>query len=594
MGAESRRLYVGNLFPEVTDEDIKKRFSKFGSVTKVEIKSKRDIDGEVTETFAFIDLGSGDRGLADCIAGLNNTKWKGKVMKLQQAKESFMERLARERRERESGGGPGGGDGQVQAAPAPQVVKPLAANQERGLDGGRLAGGKLRKRDFTEEQEDFKGFNIKKKTSTDNKYDPMGIFKAKLAGDDEIGRVEGCEEKGEGDGEVKDGMVIFGEEEGREEDQELFNVEKMKVSKIYHSSSEEEHLEKPVETKKVLKKKAAKEDKNSAEFKAKMTERFLKKQKLAEEEKALQEAFKNGEKRTKKKDGAYYSDSDEESDDEVKKSHEVLEKLQSFAGDLWKDSDDEGETRRRISALKENDDEESSEDEEDEDEDSSNEEEEEEKVVRKKPMFDPSPMIRYDPLSEGQENYLRGETADGDTGLENEVEKEEEKPTSSFSVTSDLKAAFNSSKGFSFGFGGSKEATNEKEKPKEVEAKGDWDAEEEADESIAVDVVKKSNDDVAASFGRQLRVKGVDKAASPFFFTPNDPRLETGLDFFFNQEVDMDKLREDWDSKGRAVLVEILKKRARSKAAKAKAASGKRKGQQGQGWRRGGKKKQRL
>ena len=82
----------------------------------------------------------------------------------------------------------------------------------------------------------------------------------------------------------------------------------------------------------------------------------------------------------------------------------------------------------------------------------------------------------------------------------------------------------------------------------------------------------------------------------------------------------MDKLRENWDSKvtifgfpknikapaeslpflinsfllqGRAVLVEILKKRARSKAVKAKAISGKRKGQ-GQGWRRGGKKKQRL
>ena len=127
-------------------------------------------------------------------------------------------------------GGPGGGDSQVKAAAASQVVKPVAAIQERGLDGGRLAGGKLRKRDFTEEREDFKGFNIKKKTSTDNKYDPMGIFKAKLAGDDEIGRVEGCEEKGEGDGEVKDGMVIFGEEEGREEDQELFNVEKMKVS----------------------------------------------------------------------------------------------------------------------------------------------------------------------------------------------------------------------------------------------------------------------------------------------------------------------------------------------------------------------------
>ena len=107
-----------------------------------------------------------------------------------------------------------------------------AAKQERGLDGGRLAGGKLRKRDFTEEQEDFKGFHInKKKSTTDNKYDPMGIFKAKLAGDDDVGRVEGGdEEKGEGDGEVKDGMVIFGQEEGKEEDEELFNVEKMKVS----------------------------------------------------------------------------------------------------------------------------------------------------------------------------------------------------------------------------------------------------------------------------------------------------------------------------------------------------------------------------
>ena len=304
-------------------------------------------------------------------------------------------------------------------------------------------------------------------------------------------------------------------------------VHNLQVSKIYHSSSEEEHLETPVETKKVLKKKAAKEDKSSAEFKAKMTERFLKKQKLAEEEKAQKEASKSGEKKAKKKDGAYYSDSDEESDDEAEKGHEVLEKLQSFAGDLWKDSDDEGETGLKGDV---DDEEESSEEEgDDEEEDSSNEEEEEEeeeKVVRKKPMFDPSPMVRYDPLSETQEDYLRGDAKEDDTGLENEKVATEEKPTSSYSVTSDLKAAFNSSKGFSFGFGGSREATDEKEKPKEVVATGDWDAAEEGDDDgISVDVVKKSNDDVAASFGRQLRVKGVDKAANPFFFTPNDSRL---------------------------------------------------------------------
>ena len=311
----------------------------------------------------------------------------------------------------------------------------------------------------------------------------------------------------------------------------LILMSDLQVSKVYHSSSEEEeHLEKPVETNKVFKKKKPKEDKSSAEFKAKMTERFLKKQKLAEEEKAQNEASNTGGRKSKKNDGKYYSDSDEDSDGEEEKGQsEVLEKLQTFAGDLWKDSDDEGETGKSGSLSKgEVNEEEESSDEDDEEEDSSDEEDEEEKegdeekVVRKKPMFDPSPMIRYDPLSEGQENYLRGESKEGDAGLENEVSKEE-KPASSYTVTSDLKAAFNSSKGFSFGFGGNKEASSEKEKTKEIEATDDWDAIEEADDGVAV--VKKSNDDVAASFGRQLRVKGVDKTASPFFFTPNDSRF---------------------------------------------------------------------
>ena len=48
---------------------------------------------QVTETFAFIDLGSGDRGLADCIAGLNNTKWKGKVVRKDWEPFSFTIRL---------------------------------------------------------------------------------------------------------------------------------------------------------------------------------------------------------------------------------------------------------------------------------------------------------------------------------------------------------------------------------------------------------------------------------------------------------------------------------------------------------------------
>merc|ERR1712156_690775 len=410
---------------------------------------------------------------------------------------------------------------------------------------------------FTEEQEDFKGFNIKKKPSSDTKYDPMGIFKAKLAGDDEVGRVEGPVEASEGDGKVKDGMVIFGEEEDAGEEEELFNVQKMKVSKVYHSSSEEDEQPKSqVETKKLVKKKVVKEDKSSAEFKAKMTERFLKKQKLAEEEKALQEASKSSQKSTKNKDGKYYSDSDDELDEGIGKGKDALQKLQSFAGDLWKDSDEEDESAKSMvtpnDAHEEGSDDEEDESDDEDDSSSDEEEEEAEQLTKKRPLFDPSSMVRYDPLSEGQENFLRNEEKEADE--EKDVEHlKEEKTTSSYSVTSDLKAAFNSSKGFSFGFGGNKDAANESAKLKQMEATDDWDAiEEAAEDGVSMEVAKKSSDDVAASFGRQLRVKGVDKAKNPFFFTPEDSRLEAGLDFFFDQEVDMDQLRQDWDSKGRA------------------------------------------
>ena len=53
-----------------------------------------------------------------------------------------------------------------------------------------------------------------------------------------------------------------------------------------------------------------------------------------------------------------------------------------------------------------------------------------------------------------------------------------------------------------------------------------------------------------ALFGLQLRGKGVAISKEPFFFLPDDPRLEVSLDFF-NHEVDLDKLSEKWDQKVR-------------------------------------------
>ena len=47
---------------------------RFGSVSKVEIKTKKDIDGAVVQTFAFIDLKCDNNGVSQCIAAMANKK----------------------------------------------------------------------------------------------------------------------------------------------------------------------------------------------------------------------------------------------------------------------------------------------------------------------------------------------------------------------------------------------------------------------------------------------------------------------------------------------------------------------------------------
>ena len=75
-------------------------------------------------------------------------------------------------------------------------------------------------------------------------------------------------------GEMKDGLVVFGED--TEAKKGLVNVGKMKVNKVYHSSSEDEEVkESKIKVVKLKKETKAAEDKKSAEFKEKMTKSFL-------------------------------------------------------------------------------------------------------------------------------------------------------------------------------------------------------------------------------------------------------------------------------------------------------------------------------
>ena len=84
---------------------MSKLFSKHGNVQNVEIKNKRDIDGNNIATFAFVTLemkSQNENAASLCIREYNNLKWKKNVIKVQIAQESFLQRLQKERQESSS------------------------------------------------------------------------------------------------------------------------------------------------------------------------------------------------------------------------------------------------------------------------------------------------------------------------------------------------------------------------------------------------------------------------------------------------------------------------------------------------------------
>ena len=69
----TKRLFLGNLPPDVTEKDVRHKFSSFGSISSVEIKSKKLLadasnnNGHESSTFAFVELAlPSDAQLAEC------------------------------------------------------------------------------------------------------------------------------------------------------------------------------------------------------------------------------------------------------------------------------------------------------------------------------------------------------------------------------------------------------------------------------------------------------------------------------------------------------------------------------------------------
>ncbi|XP_073500425.1 nucleolar protein 8 [Phyllobates terribilis] len=97
METSFRRLYVGGLGPSVTDAELSERFGRFGKVDEVEIICRKDDQGNPVRTFAYMNINISDPDFKKCLSLLNKTKWKGGVLQIEMAKESFLHKLEQER-----------------------------------------------------------------------------------------------------------------------------------------------------------------------------------------------------------------------------------------------------------------------------------------------------------------------------------------------------------------------------------------------------------------------------------------------------------------------------------------------------------------
>uniref|UniRef100_A0A3B5K3U5 Nucleolar protein 8 n=1 Tax=Takifugu rubripes TaxID=31033 RepID=A0A3B5K3U5_TAKRU len=93
MSNRRTRLYVGGLSHTVTQKDLKDRFGKFGDVEDVELRIRRDTEGVPYKTFGYININISDANLKRCFSVLNKSKWKGGTLRIEIAKESFLQRL---------------------------------------------------------------------------------------------------------------------------------------------------------------------------------------------------------------------------------------------------------------------------------------------------------------------------------------------------------------------------------------------------------------------------------------------------------------------------------------------------------------------
>lgn len=89
---------MGNLPPKTTEGDLSKEFSAYGVVSSVDIKIKQNANNS-SNKFAFVTMAIEDSLVQQCIQEFREMPFHGHYLTVSVAKESFLEKLKREREE---------------------------------------------------------------------------------------------------------------------------------------------------------------------------------------------------------------------------------------------------------------------------------------------------------------------------------------------------------------------------------------------------------------------------------------------------------------------------------------------------------------
>lgn len=77
-------IFVGNLAPETTEDDLLGLFKPFGQVRSAQVK--RDLFSGVSKGFGFVDMPGRQHSLA-AIAGLHGKELKGQMLRVNEARD---------------------------------------------------------------------------------------------------------------------------------------------------------------------------------------------------------------------------------------------------------------------------------------------------------------------------------------------------------------------------------------------------------------------------------------------------------------------------------------------------------------------------